>query len=49
MLRTMALIPQEELEEMLTSNEIIEAKCGFCGTLYRTTPEELHEKLEARE
>ena len=49
MLRTMALIPREELEEMLTSNEVIEARCEFCGTLYRSTPEELHEKLEARE
>ncbi|EOD12727.1 hypothetical protein EMIHUDRAFT_247328 [Emiliania huxleyi CCMP1516] len=48
-LRTMALIPREELEEMLTSNEVIEAKCEFCGTLYRSTPEELREKLEARE
>jgi len=46
-LRTMALIPREELEAILKENEVIEAKCEFCGTLYRSTPGEVRARLTA--
>jgi len=48
-LRTMALIPREEMQTILESNEVIEAKCEFCGTLYRSTPNEVRERLAARD
>jgi molecular chaperone Hsp33 len=46
-MRTMALIPRDELEHILEENEVIEAKCEFCGTLYRATPGEVRERLAA--
>lgn len=46
-LRTMALIPRSEMELILKENQVIEAKCEFCGTLYRSTPDEVRERLAA--
>jgi molecular chaperone Hsp33 len=43
----MALIPRSEMELILKENQVIEAKCEFCGTLYRSTPDEVRERLAA--
>ena len=46
-LRTMALIPKAELADILNTNEVVEARCEFCGTTYRSTPEQMRERLAA--
>jgi len=43
--RTLRLLPRSEVDEILEQNEKIEAKCEFCGTYYRLTPDDIRAKL----
>ena len=45
MMRTLRLLPRDELEQILEKNEVVEAKCEFCGTVYRRTPDQIREEL----
>ena len=47
MYRTLALLPRHEVDEILDSNEKIEAKCEFCARTYSLGPEEIRAKLDA--
>lgn len=44
-LRTLRLLPRVELDDIMDKNEVVEAKCEFCATVYRMTPKEIREKL----
>ena len=44
--RTMRLLPKEELKQIMEENEVIEAKCEFCGTVYRMPPEQLAQNMQ---
>eukprot|EP00308_Calcidiscus_leptoporus_P026817 CAMPEP_0119362296 /NCGR_PEP_ID=MMETSP1334-20130426/9397_1 /TAXON_ID=127549 /ORGANISM="Calcidiscus leptoporus, Strain RCC1130" /LENGTH=124 /DNA_ID=CAMNT_0007377489 /DNA_START=100 /DNA_END=475 /DNA_ORIENTATION=- len=44
-LRTLRLLPRVELDDIMSKNEVVEAKCEFCGTNYRMTPTDIREKL----
>merc|ERR1712176_641943 len=45
--RTLALLPRHEVDEILDSNEKIEAKCEFCARTYSLGPDEIRAKLDA--
>jgi len=47
-LRTLRLIPRDELEEIMEQNEVIEAKCEFCNKVFSKTPAEIKDELELR-
>lgn len=47
LLRSLRLLPRDEVEDILIKEEKIEARCEFCGTVYRMGPEEVREKLAA--
>lgn len=48
-LRTLSLLPKSELAEIIKANDVVEAKCEFCGTLYRKTAADIEAELAARE
>jgi len=39
--RAVRLLPREEIDEILRKQEKIEARCQFCGKVYRMGPEEV--------
>ena len=41
------MLPRSEVDEILDSNEKIEAKCEFCARTYSLGPEEIRAKLDA--
>ena len=41
LLRTLKILPQDELREIMCAKEQIEAKCEFCGTEYTMSHEEV--------
>eukprot|EP00980_Cylindrotheca_fusiformis_P007827 scaffold1669_cov129-Cylindrotheca_fusiformis.AAC.38 len=41
LVRALRLLSTEEVEEILEKEEKIEARCEFCGKVYRMTPEEV--------
>jgi molecular chaperone Hsp33 len=45
--RALRLLPREEVDEILEKEQQIEARCHFCGKVYRMTPEEVEERFEA--
>ena len=47
-LRTLSLLPKSELAEIIKSNDVVEAKCEFCGTMYRKTAADIEAELDAR-
>ena len=47
-LRTLSLLPKSELAEIIKSNDVVEAKCEFCGTVYRKTAADIEAELDAR-
>ena len=47
LLRALRLLPREEVEDILTKEEELAARCQFCGKEYRWTAEQVREKLEA--
>lgn len=44
--RTLALLPRTEVDEILESNEKIEAKCEFCARVYSLGPDEIRTELD---
>jgi molecular chaperone Hsp33 len=46
LVRSLRLLPRIEVEEILLQQEQIEARCEFCGTVYRMGPAEVREQLE---
>ena len=48
-LRTLSLLPKEELLQICESNDVVEAKCEFCGTRYRKSADDVRAELAARE
>jgi len=47
-MRTLSLLPASEIADIIEQREVVEAKCEFCGTVYRKTSEEVEAELEAR-
>ena len=48
MFRALRLLPRAEVDEILQKEEQIEARCQFCGRVYRMSPEQVEAKfLEA--
>ena len=46
--RALRLLPRAEVDEILQKEEQIEARCQFCGKVYRVSPEQVEAKfLEA--
>jgi molecular chaperone Hsp33 len=46
LIRSLRLLPRVEVEDILTQQEQIEARCEFCGTVYRMGPVEVREALK---
>jgi len=47
-MRTLSLLPASEIKDIIQKREVVEAKCEFCGTVYRKTSEQVAEELAAR-
>ncbi|KAI2512204.1 Hsp33 protein [Fragilaria crotonensis] len=47
LLRALRLLPRQEIEELLLNEEQLEARCQFCGKVYRMGPEQVRERLGA--
>ena len=47
LLRSLRLLPPADVEDILTKQERVEARCEFCGKVYRLEAHEVREKLEA--
>lgn len=45
--RAVRLLPMEEVDKILLDQEQIEARCHFCGKVYRIGPGEVRERLAA--
>lgn len=43
--RAVRLLPQKDIDEILRTEEKIEARCEFCGKVYRMGPEEVKNRL----
>jgi molecular chaperone Hsp33 len=46
LMRSLRLLPREDVDDILSKQEKVEAKCEFCGTTYGLTPAEVRERLE---
>lgn len=46
LVRALRLIPRSEVDDILKSEEKIEARCEFCGKTYSLGPEEIKEELD---
>mmetsp|Transcript_10885 Transcript_10885/g.31624 ORF Transcript_10885/g.31624 Transcript_10885/m.31624 type:complete len:400 (-) Transcript_10885:127-1326(-) len=46
LIRALRLIPRSEVEEILETEEKIEARCEFCSKTYSLGPEEIREELD---
>jgi len=47
-MRTLSLLPQSEIDDIIECQEVVEAKCEFCGTVYSKTAAEVETALAAR-
>jgi len=45
LLRAVRLLPKEEVDDIMATVGKIEARCHFCGRVYRWGPEELEQRL----
>jgi molecular chaperone Hsp33 len=43
--RSLRLLPKAEVDEILETEEQVEARCQFCGTVYRMGGDKLRERL----
>ena len=43
--RSLRLLPKEDVEDILEKQEQIEARCQFCGKVYRMGPDEVHKRF----
>jgi molecular chaperone Hsp33 len=46
LLRALRLLPKEEVEEIIERQEQVEARCQFCGKVYRMGGDELRQRLD---
>jgi molecular chaperone Hsp33 len=46
LVRALRLIPRSEVDEILESQEKVEARCEFCGTTYSLGPDEIRKELD---
>jgi len=46
LVKALRLLPRDDVDDIIKSQERIEAKCEFCGTVYRMEPEEARKQLE---
>jgi molecular chaperone Hsp33 len=46
LVRALRLLPREDIEDLLLKEEQLEARCQFCGKVYRMGPEQVKERLE---
>jgi molecular chaperone Hsp33 len=47
LLRSIRLLPRDDVEDILEKNEVLEARCQFCGKVYRMQPDELRKRLDS--
>lgn len=45
LMRSLRLLPREEVDSILKEEGKVEARCEFCGTVYRMGPEEVERRL----
>merc|ERR1712232_13700 len=45
LIRSLRLLPRDEVEDILIKEEKIEARCQFCGKVYTMGPSEIRQKL----
>lgn len=45
LLRSLRLLPKEEVDDLLEKEERVEARCEFCGKVYRIEAPEVRERL----
>ena len=45
LIRALRLLSPEDVDEILTKEEKIEARCEFCGKVYNMTPEEVRTEM----
>uniref|UniRef100_A0A7R9WIF5 Molecular chaperone Hsp33 n=1 Tax=Pseudictyota dubia TaxID=2749911 RepID=A0A7R9WIF5_9STRA len=43
--RLLRLLPREDVDDILEKQEQIEARCQFCGRVYRMGPDEVRERF----
>jgi molecular chaperone Hsp33 len=46
LMRSLRLLPATDVEEILIKQERVEARCEFCGKVYRMEAHEVRQKLE---
>lgn len=49
LLRALRLLPMADVDEILEQEEKVEARCEFCGKVYRMGPDEVRTKLDSFE
>jgi molecular chaperone Hsp33 len=47
LLRAIRLLPREEIDDLLVKEEQLEARCQFCGSVYRMGPDQVRQRLAA--
>ena len=47
LVRSLRLLPRSEVEDILEKEEQVEARCEFCAKIYRLSPEQVRERLDA--
>lgn len=45
LIRSLRLLPKEDVDDLIEKQEQIEARCEFCGTVYRLGPDEVRERM----
>jgi len=45
LIRALRLLPREDVEEILEQQEKVEARCEFCGKVYRMGPDEVRARF----
>lgn len=46
LIRALRLLPKEEVDTLIEEQQQIEARCEFCGKVYRMSPDEVEAKME---
>lgn len=47
LIRSLRLLPTDEVDALIESQECIEARCEFCGKVYRMGPDEVRKRMES--
>ena len=45
LIRSLRLLPKEDVDDLIEKQEKIEARCEFCGTVYTMGPDEVRERM----